>query len=468
MYQNYLRLIIYRFQIDLLLLIYKLYFSEFIFHNFSNSIFDATFPSELKNADVIPVFKKKDHNNVQNYRPVSILPNLSKIYERCLYDQMYKYFNHILSKWQYGFRKGFSTQHCLLAMTEKWRKCLDKGGISGAILTDLSKAFDCILQDLLMAKLAAYGFDYQSLRIMESFLSNRQQRTKINNAFSRYSEIIYGVPQGSVLGPLLFNVYICDIFFGIIECDIASYADVNTPYNFDFSLDNVISNLKKSTNSLLNWFRENYMKANADKCHLLVSSNESCTAKIEHFSINNSTEEKLLGVKVDSNLSFENHVTSLCKKASQKLYALARISHYMDLNKRRNLMKSFITSQFSYCPLIRMFHSRSLNNKINRIHERTLRLVYQNNFSFSELLDLDNSVTVHQKNLQVLVTEIYKVKNGIAPDIMNDIFELQNPSYNLRSSCNQFRRENVKTVHYGIQSVRYLGPKIWELVPNNI
>ena len=341
-------------------------------------------------------------------------------------------------------------------MTEKWRKCLDKEEISGAILTDLSKAFDCILHDLLIAKLAAYGFDYQSLRIMESFLSNRQQRTKINNAFSRYSEIIYGVPQGSTLGPLLFNVYICDIFFDIIECDIASYADGNTPYNFDFSLDNVISNLEKSTNSLLNWFRENHMKANADKCHLLVSSNE------------NSTEEKLLGVKFDSNLSFENHVTSLCKKASQKLHALARISHYMDLNKRRNLMKASITSQFSYCPLIWMFYSRSLNNKINWIHERALRLVYQNNLSFSELLDLDNFVTVHQKKLQVLVTEIYKVKNGIAPDIMNDIFELQNPSYNLRSTCNQFRKENIKTVYYGIQSVRYLGPKIWELVPNNI
>ena len=258
------------------------------------------------------------------------------------------------------------------------------------------------------------------------------------------------------MGPLLFNVYICDIFFDIIECDIASYADGNTPYNFDFSLDNVISNLEKSTNSLLNWFRENHMKANADKCHLLVSSNE------------NSTEEKLLGVKFDSNLSFENHVTSLCKKASQKLHALARISHYMDLNKRRNLMKASITSQFSYCPLIWMFYSRSLNNKINWIHERALRLVYQNNLSFSELLDLDNFVTVHQKKLQVLVTEIYKVKNGIAPDIMNDIFELQNPSYNLRSTCNQFRKENIKTVYYGIQSVRYLGPKIWELVPNNI
>ena len=136
-------------------------------------------------------------------------------------------------------------------MTKKCRKCLDKGGISGAILIDLSNAFDCILHDFLIAKFAVYGFDYQSLRIIESFLSNRQQRRKINKVFNRY--VIYEIPQGLILGPFLFNI--CNIFSEIIEWDMASYADDNTPYNFDFSLDNVISNLEKSTNSLLNWFR---------------------------------------------------------------------------------------------------------------------------------------------------------------------------------------------------------------------
>ena len=115
-------------------------------------------------------------------------------------------------------------------------------------------------------------------------------------------------------------------------------------------VDNVISNFGKSSNFLLNWFSENHMRANADKCHLLVSSDESCAAKIEDFSFKNSTEEKLLGVKFDSNLSFENHVTSLCKKASQKLHPLARISHFRDLNKCMAPMKAFVISKFSYCP----------------------------------------------------------------------------------------------------------------------
>ena len=194
------------------------------------------------------------------------------------------------------------------------------------ILTDLSEAFDGILHDLLIAKFATYGFDYQSLRIIESFLSNRQQRTKINNSLSRYSEIIHVVPQWSILDPLLFNIYICDIFFDITECDIAGYADGKTPYNFDFNLYNVISNLEKSTNSLLNWFRENHMKANADKCHLLVSSDENCTAKIEDFNIKNSTEEKLLGVKFDFNLSLK-FISPLFAKREARNYKLLQEYH---------------------------------------------------------------------------------------------------------------------------------------------
>ena len=198
------------------------------------------------------------------------------------------------------------------------------------------------------------------------------------------------------------------------------------------------------------------MKANPDKCHLLVTGNYEVSANINEFEIESSKKEKLLGISIDTTLSFEHHITSLCKKASQKLHALARIAHYMDFEKRRSLMKAFVISQLNHCRVIWMFHNRSLNNRINKIHERALRVVHQNkNLSFSELLVLDNAVTIHQRNVQVLVTEIFKVKSNLSPEIMKQVFDFQEPYYNLRSETGQFSRGNIKTTHYGNQSVKF-------------
>ena len=241
-------------------------------------------------------------------------------------------------------------------------ECLDKGGISGALLTDLCKVFDCLLHDLLIAKLAAYGFDYDSLVFIQSYLSERQQRNKVNNTYITYSDILYGVPQGSILSPLIFNIYISDMFYDIDKCDVSSYADDITTYNSDFNLEEVMQKLELTTNNLCECFKNIHMKANVDQCHLLVTRYTDVTTKIGDFDVRNSREEKLLGVNIDSKHSFENHVSSPCEKASQKLHALARAVNFMDLAKRNSLLKGFITSQFNYCPLIWIFHSTQLNN----------------------------------------------------------------------------------------------------------
>ena len=223
------------------------------------------------------------------------------------------------------------------------------------------------------------------------------------------------------------------------------------------------------THDLFRWFKENHMKANPDKCHILVTSYALASVNINGFQITNSTEQKLQGIKFDSKLSFENHVLSLCKEASQKLHALTRIVSYMNLFKRKALMRTFVISQFNYSSLVWMFGSRKLNDRIISIHERALRVAYQDYKStFLELLQKDNSVTIHQRNLKALVTEIFKGKNHLSPEIMKEVFELKAPPYSLRSKGNYFVRGVVKTTHFGIQSIKYLAPKIWDLVPDQI
>ena len=179
------------------------------------------------------------------------------------------------------------------------------------------------------------------------------------------------------------------MFYDIDNCVIASYTDDST-YTNDFNLEEEIIELIKVstvklvkleliTNNLLEWFKNNHMKTNTDNCHLLVTRDTDVTAKIGEFDVQNSREEKLLDVKTDAKLSFENHVSFLCEKASQKLHALARVVNFLDLAKRKSLNKAFITSQPNYCSLVWIFHRKQLNNQINKIHENGLRLVYKGN-----------------------------------------------------------------------------------------
>ena len=337
-------------------------------------------------------------------------------------------------------------------------------------MTDLSKAFDCIDHNLLIAKLDAYGFEKQSIDFLHSYLTKRKQRTKVDSAYSSWEMLLSGVPQGSILGPLLFNIYICDMFFETPKnIDFAGYADDNTPYTCSSNIEEVLENLQGALEQLFQWFSANHLVANAGKCHLLTSSKITNNIAISNTNVSSEQKVKLLGINLESRLNFDYHVNTLLNKANKKYHALARVCNYMNTNKRRVLMKAFITSQFSYCPLVWMFHSRTMNNRINTLHEKALRLVYTNkpNLSFDDLLKEDKSVKIHQKNLQILATEIYKVKNDLGPKIMADIFHFVEKPYNLRNNSIMQRQAN-RTVYFGTESITSLAPKLWELIPSEI
>ena len=333
--------------------------------DFNSAIKTGIFPCNLKRADISPIFKNGEKQSKLNYRPVSILSALSKVFERLMCVQIDNYMSDRLSIFLCGFRKGMSAQNCLLFMIEKLRKSYDKGDKGGILLTDLSKAFDCLVHDLLIAKLQAYGFDYLSLKLIYSYLTDRFQRVRINSNFSSWKEILHGVPQGSILGPDLFNINSNDLFLFLL-LDSVNYADDNSPFAFGESIPSVISQIEKEAEILINWIRNNGQKANPGKFHLILSDSGQTHSvnKIDTFNIESSNCKRLLGIKIDSKLNFDEHVSDIFSKATQKLHALSRVSHFMTLDQRKVVMKSFIMSQFGYCPLVWIFHRRKLNNRI--------------------------------------------------------------------------------------------------------
>ena len=185
-----------------------------------------------------------------------------------------------------------------------------------------------------------------------------------------------------MFGSFLFNIDICNLFFIIDFCDIANYADENIPYLSGKNVEEVLNGLENVSSNLFKWFTENELKGNANKCHLLISSGEYVHVNIGTSQIKNGDCERLLRIDIDCKLSFENYINQICSKARAKIKTLARITPFLNKRKRKQLMNAFFKSQFSCCPLSWMFHSRTLNKKINRLHGRCLHTIYNDNTSF--------------------------------------------------------------------------------------
>ena len=204
----------------------------------------SSFPTELKVSDVSPVLKKDDALKTKNYKPVSVLPVVSKIFERLMYKQMSLHVDRFLSPFLCGYRKGFSTQQALMSLLEKWKIVLDRKEYAGAILMGLPKASGALNHDFFITKLYVYGFLEESFNLIKSYRANRWQRAKVNISFSSWSELLLGVPQGWVFGHLLFNIYINDLFYITVSRNVCNYADDTTFHACDSDLGNLISRLE--------------------------------------------------------------------------------------------------------------------------------------------------------------------------------------------------------------------------------
>ena len=215
---------------------------------------------------------------------------------------------------------------------------------------DLSKAFECMPHGLLIAKLHAYGFSANACNMVMSYLANRCQRVKTMGVCSSWSIVNRGVPQGSVLGPLLFNIFINDLFYVHMTSELFNYADDNFMSHSDEDVNNVLTTIQEDMSKAMIWFKMNSMQTNPVKFHLLlhgINTNDTIsTLCIGDHVITPETFIKMLGVTLDSKLNFDKHVNDICMKAARQLNALKRLSRYLNESCRRSIYQSFITSAF--------------------------------------------------------------------------------------------------------------------------
>ena len=432
----------------------------------NTSIAQNVFPENNKIASVIPLDKgKPNKNEMSNFRPVSLLNTFSKIYERVIKDQivhgMEKYFSPFLS----AYRKNYSSQNILISLTEEWRKKLDNNFVVGAVLTDLSKAFDCIPHDhLIIAKLSAYNFSDEALSYIYSYLTNRRQCVRINNTHSQLETIISGVPQGSILRPILFNLSINDLFFFVVLASLYNFADDNTLSAFATTVSELIKILESESEVVIDWFKINKMVVNPDKFQAIILDKRKRDHTDEHITVDNQqikvvSSVKLLGLQLDDKLNCNLHISNICKSAANQLNALIRLKKFMNFEEKKILINSYFMANFNYCPLVWMLSNASSLKKIENLQKRALRFLCNDyEISYEDLLSKASTSSMNVKRLRALCVELYKTINKQNPDFMRDLFKLRftnrpvREKYKMNMIIPEFNQ-----VSYGKKSLRTFG-----------
>ena len=320
----------------------------------------AEFPDVLKEATVVPVFKRGDCKVVSNYRPISILPVLSKLFERAFADRLVDFCGKfgILSVRQFGFRKGTSSQDAISDLLEYIYDGLDEKEHVASVLLDLSKAFDTVNHGILLEKLAIYGIRGLPLNWIADYLSDRFQSVRVGSYLSRARPITIGVPQGSILGPLLFLLYINDLALVSPVCSTLLFADDTTLSYRHNDLDVVMVNLRSELNKVLKWSQSNRLSINAGKTKCILFSNRTTALPPEHGIVMDNVRLKgvdcceLLGMELDSSLKFDCHVRKVSLKISRVCGMLYRLKNDLPTDRLISLYYAMAYPHFIYCCIL--------------------------------------------------------------------------------------------------------------------
>ena len=431
----------------------------------NQSILLSKFPSNLKKGEIIPLFKKGSILEKKNYRPISILPTLSKIFESVLIDQLQCFFEKIFSPSLSGYRKGHSCQGVLLNFVENCKKYVDNEYVYGLISADLSKAFDSLPYGLLLSKLSAYGLSENACTLVGHYFKSRQQRVKIGTSKSNWMNLTKGAPQGSLFGPFMFNVFQNDLICKLQQlCHVYNYADDTGIGCYAKSIVELHVKLRNAIDIMLHWYDDNSLQANASKFQFITFSRNREKMSItltDDVILETQSHIKLLGIHIDDQLNFHEHATYLCKKSGRQLNALARMSRFSPAEVKMIVFQAFVLCNFSYCPVIWHFCLLSDMKKFEKLQYRGLKYVY-NDFesSYTMLRQQGKRSLLYVDRIREIMIQLYKICCSESPMYLQDLINFKNAGYNLRNA-RVLMQPQVNTSKFGLNSFRYESVKMW-------
>ena len=416
-------------------------------HLFNKSLSEGLFPSQWKMTKLIPLLKSGDKSCPTNYRPIAILPCVSKVLEKIVQKQLTSYLkaNDLLSEAQSGFRDKHSTTTALLKVTDDWLLAIDKGLYTGAIFIDLKKAFDTVDPIIMLQKLKRMGFSDACLAWFRSYLTNRKVGTFLNSSMSNFSDIHHGVPQGSILGPVLFVIYINDIVSQVKNCRIHLYADDTVLYfshNDPTHIENVLNNELKR---VYDWMCVNKLSLNLQKTESfligsrsLLSRRNALRIKLCGQEIKHKETVKYLGVTLDQQLKWDVHINALFVKAGKLVNYFGRLRHVLNETCLKMLYNSLILPLFDYADLIYGSSALKYTSQLQKLQNRAGRIILRinpykhvSNHEIHQILNWDSLNTRRTKHLNTMV---FKCLNDYSAPYLKKPFDFISCNYSLRST----------------------------------
>jgi hypothetical protein len=450
---------------------------------FNRSLHEGIFPQKLKIAKIKPLYKKKEKDLMANYRPISLLPAISKILEKLIHKRIYSFLNHqqILSDRQFGFRPKLSTSDAICTFLTDTYTHLNSQHMTIAAFLDLSKAFDTIKHSILFHKLENYGIRGTSLKLIKSYLTNRSQYCTVNYTASTCIQTPpYGVPQGSVLGPLLFLIYINDISNAVTKSSLIQYADDTTLYSSGTCIADIKRNISCDLSSLVNYFTSNSLLLNLTKTNYMTikhkhsPSNNDIDAPI---TINSTNIEKVnettfLGLTIDDKLTFQSHIKQTEKKISKGLYGLHSVKHILPKQHKKLIYHALIAPHLTYGISFWHTHAKTHLHRLNILQKKAIRTITNSEYnSPSEPLFIKEQILPLEKlHIFELQKLMYRLNHNLLPTNIPTAFTTDTPTHTYST---RYRQTNpmptrLNRHHLTHKSFVQYGPQIWNTLSPEI